>query len=85
MILLNGWTVPWSSDVVFELIGIDEDEWAQERYENNRKYIEYSKESMHLEDAVPDHKGRYKRCDVIDESKSVAENMTKDWNESKNA
>lgn len=52
MILLNCRTIPWSTNVILELVRVDEDQWAQEGDKHNQKHIKYSKKSMHLENAI---------------------------------
>ena len=52
MILFNLGAVPRSSDVVFELVGVDEDQGAQERDEHDQREIEEAEKWVHLEDAV---------------------------------
>ena len=85
MVLFDCGTVPRSSNVVFELVCIDENQRAQKWDENDQEHVEYAKKSMHLENAVSQHKRRYQGRDVVDEAETVAKNMTKDWYESKNA
>ena len=52
MILLDSRTIPGSTNIILELVSIDEDQWAQEGDKHNQKHIKYSKKSMHLENTI---------------------------------
>ena len=52
MVLLNLWTIPRSPNIIFELIRIDEDKWAQERNEHDQGEVEEAEQWVYFENAV---------------------------------
>ena len=85
MILLDGWTVPGSSNVVLELVRIDEDKGTQEGDEHDQEHVQDPEESVHLEYAIAKDKSRYQSSDVVDEPESVTQNVPENWNEAEYA
>ena len=57
MVLLDLRTIPRSPNIIFELIRIDEDKWAQERNEHDQGEVEEAEQWVYFENAVNQSKG----------------------------
>ena len=85
MILLNLRTVPRASDVVFELVCVYENQWAQERNEYDQAYIENAEKRVHLEYTVS-HENRADQGEyIIGQPESMPHQVSENGHESKYA
>jgi hypothetical protein len=85
VILFNLWTVPRSSYIVFELVGVDENQWTQERYEHYQWEVKESKQWVHFENGVDQAKGHHYGSGIVPKSQLVLHQMSENWDKSKNA
>ena len=85
MILLNLWAIPRTSDVVLELVGVDENQRAQERDEYYQAEVKETEERIHLEDRVDQAQGHAQGAAVVPESKLMLHQVSENWDESKDA
>ena len=85
MILFDLRAVPRASDVVFELVGVDEDQRWQERDEHDQREVKESEQRVYFENTVDKAKGHHQSSWVVPESQLVLHQMSENWDESKNA
>ena len=52
MVLLDLWAVPRPSDIVLELVRINENQWTQKRNEHYQREVKESEQGVDLENAV---------------------------------
>ena len=78
-------TIPRSSDVVLELVGVNEDQWTQEGDKYNEREVKNSKERIYLCNEEAQHQTADKCKHIINDTKSMSDQVTEDWDEPKDA
>jgi len=85
MVLFNLRAVPRSSNIIFELICVNEDQWAQKWDENYQREVQKSKKWVHFEDAVNQSKWHQESPWVVEAGVLMLDQVSENWDESKYA
>jgi len=85
MVLFNLRAIPRSSDVIFELICVNEDQWAQKWDENYQREVQKSEKWVHFEDTVNQSERHQESPWVVEAGVLMLDQVSENWNESKYA
>ena len=85
MILFDLRTVPWASDVVFELVGVYENQRTQKRNEYDQAHIQNAEKRIHFKDKVSHEERANQGKYIIGQPESMPYQVSENRDESKNA